>query len=435
MRCPLFTDDAERKGLQMEWGAFLKRYRHINWALADQMLVSGVNFGTGVLLARHLGQAEFGRFTLIWMFVLLSNTMKTMMVTAPMMSIGPKQSREEAPAYYGVTCIHQALFAISTCLLFVVGFLLTHWGFPQWRLNTLGVPVAGVACIFQTQDFLRRYFFTRNRPLIAFGNDMISYGGQLAVLLWLFHSTTVRIQTVLWAIAATSLLAIGIGGFSLHPIAWPHGLLRTVLQRHWNFSKWLTASTLIQWPVMPLFLFTTSWLLGPAAVGGLKACQNIVGIMHIFYQGFENIVPIRAGHYFHSGGYRFLAAYLQKVTWIGGAFVGGMVMIIFLAPHVWLRVFYADEYLPYANILRWYCAFYMLGFFVLPLEAGLRAMEHTRPVFFAQAGLLPVGIITAYPFIAWWGINGTMVGLLTIGMVKVAILSYHYHKYLRSQGL
>jgi hypothetical protein len=40
----------------------LKRYRHVNWALADQAMLSGVNFLTVVLLARALGIEEFGRF-------------------------------------------------------------------------------------------------------------------------------------------------------------------------------------------------------------------------------------------------------------------------------------------------------------------------------------------------------------------------------------
>ena len=46
----------------------LGRYRHINWALADQGVVSGINFLTGIMLARFLGLEEFGRFTLAWMW-------------------------------------------------------------------------------------------------------------------------------------------------------------------------------------------------------------------------------------------------------------------------------------------------------------------------------------------------------------------------------
>src|SRR3989339_1774999 len=71
--------------------AFISRYRHMNWALADQAMVSGVNFLTGILLARYLGLEEYGRFTLAWMAVLLCNSFQQAGIIAPMMSIGPKQ--------------------------------------------------------------------------------------------------------------------------------------------------------------------------------------------------------------------------------------------------------------------------------------------------------------------------------------------------------
>ena len=76
----------------------LKRHSHVNWALADQAMVSGVYFLTGILLARYLGLEEFGRFTLAWMAVLFANSIQHAMIIAPMMSIGPKQSAAERPA-------------------------------------------------------------------------------------------------------------------------------------------------------------------------------------------------------------------------------------------------------------------------------------------------------------------------------------------------
>ena len=38
----------------------LSRYSHVNWALADQTMVSGVNFPTGILLARYWASRSSG---------------------------------------------------------------------------------------------------------------------------------------------------------------------------------------------------------------------------------------------------------------------------------------------------------------------------------------------------------------------------------------
>ena len=71
----------------------LTRYSQINWALADQAMVSGVNFLTAILLARYLGIEEFGRFALAWMVVLFIVNIQYAMIIAPMMSIDPEKRR------------------------------------------------------------------------------------------------------------------------------------------------------------------------------------------------------------------------------------------------------------------------------------------------------------------------------------------------------
>ena len=46
--------------------AQLAKLRTVNWAFADQVVVSGANFITGLILARGLGLEGFGVFTLAW---------------------------------------------------------------------------------------------------------------------------------------------------------------------------------------------------------------------------------------------------------------------------------------------------------------------------------------------------------------------------------
>src|SRR3546814_9068091 len=52
----------------------LNRHRNANWVLADQSVVSGTNFITGVLLARFLGPEIFGLFVLLQAVILYVNS-------------------------------------------------------------------------------------------------------------------------------------------------------------------------------------------------------------------------------------------------------------------------------------------------------------------------------------------------------------------------
>ena len=257
---------------------FLARYSHINWALADQAVISAVNFLTGILLARFLGVEGLGQFTLAWLAVLFVNALQHAIIIAPMMSIGPKQPAANLPAYYGAVIMQQIAFSMCG---FVVLFAVIEGSpllFPYWSLGGLGLPLASAAVAFQFQDFLRRYLFTRGKAAQAFVNDGVRYLGQLVVLTWLFWSFPEQRQgaSALWVIAGAAAAAAFLGLFSVERIAWSPRVLRATALRHWQFSRWLAGSAVMQWVTGNLFLLAAGALLGTAAVGALRAAQTLL---------------------------------------------------------------------------------------------------------------------------------------------------------------
>ena len=116
----------------------LARYSDINWALADQAVISGVNFLTGILLARYLGLEGFGQFTLAWMAVLFVNALQHATIIAPMMSIGPKQPAADLPAYYGAVIVQQVAFSLCVFVFLFAAIEASPLVFPDWGLSGLG---------------------------------------------------------------------------------------------------------------------------------------------------------------------------------------------------------------------------------------------------------------------------------------------------------
>lgn len=224
---------------------FLKRHSKVNWALTDQTMVSGVNFLTGILLARYLGIEEFGRFTLVWLVVLFVISLHHAMINSPMLSIGPKQSEAEAPTYYGAILVHEVLFSCATFLLLFSGALLSGILFPEWGVKSLALPMSLAALAYQLQDFLRRFFFTRERAALGFANDAIRNLGQITVLIlmFMFFPDAMNASKVLWIIAVTAAVAVGCGAFFVGRIEFNRLALATVTRRHWDFSKWLVSSS------------------------------------------------------------------------------------------------------------------------------------------------------------------------------------------------
>lgn len=397
------------------------RHSQINWALADQTMVSGVNFLTGILMVRYLGLEEFGRFTLAWMTVLFFNSLQAAAIISPMMSIGPKQDENQRSVYYGAVMLQQLFWAGCSFPLLLLGVWTSQFIFPEWKIQMLALPLASVLTFFQLQDFLRRYFFSRGWAAHAFLNDGISYLGQLLLLIFLFNYIALDSRWVLWSIAGTSAIAFLVGLLDLGHLTFSRAELFSITSRHWRFARWLMASAILQWTSGNLFLVVAGNMLGPIAVGAVRAAQNIIGITHIIFQAMENFVPGRAAKAYLVEGAPGLMGYVKKVAWLGGAVIAIIAFTVSIFANFFLSILYGDGYSGCAYILRWFGPVYVSGFLILPLAAGLRALEKTRILFTSFFWISLFSLISAYPLISHFHIHGVMLGLL---LVKLGMLLF-----------
>ncbi|MDH5525603.1 MAG: hypothetical protein OEY01_16675 [Desulfobulbaceae bacterium] len=402
--------------------SLLQSYSHVNWALADQAMVSGVNFLTGILFARYLGIAEYGKFTLVWMAVLFCNGFQQAGIIAPMMSIGPKQHPNEEPAYYGAVFVQQVVWSTLCSLLLASGVLLSDFIKPEWQIRGLALPLATTLFAWQMQDFLRRYFFVRNLGGKAFFNDALSYLGQLVALLILFQLAPLNTERVLWLIGATSAFAVIVGIFKLGHLVVQREKLIQVINKHWRFSKWMLASVIMQWVSGNFYFVAAGAVLGPVAVGGIKAAQNIIGVTHILFQAMENFAPAGATRALTQQGIAGLKSYLKGLTFFGTAATGSVALFAWCFPVFFLTTFYGHDFEGFATILRWFCAVYITTFLTMPLTNGLRALEKTSSLFTAHftAGLL--SLISAFPLVKIFAEHGIMAGLWGSRIAMILIL-------------
>ena len=160
------------KGLDLKQAFF----GHASLALADQAMVSGVNFLVGILLARLLGVAGYGRFVLAFSVVFFLNSIQMALILAPMMVLGAKKNQDEQPAYFGSVLMQQICFAVFSFLLILGGGSVLVQLVPKWHVGNLLIPLAAVAVGFQTQEFFRRYCFTQIKDRNV-RNERLSEGG------------------------------------------------------------------------------------------------------------------------------------------------------------------------------------------------------------------------------------------------------------------
>jgi O-antigen/teichoic acid export membrane protein len=366
-----------------------------------------------------MGIHEFGLFSLAWMTILFINSLQMAMIISPMLSIGPKQKEGEITGYYEAVIVHQLVFSGLIFVLLLIALSATDLIFPEWQIQRLFLPLAVVAVAFTLQDFLRRYYFAKGKPIKAFYSDVVNYMSRLAVLIWLGQITAVNSDIALWVIAGSSAVAIVIGMLFIDSLSWNAGVFRPVLIRHVRFSKWLIGSALMQWTSGNLFVIAAASLMGASAAGVLKAVQNIMGIMNVIFSGLDNAIPVKASSLYVTRGRSFMFDYLLRLMRWGFFATVGIALLISLKPELWLSLFYGEKYLEYGYLLQGYALLYVLTFLSVLFRIMFRTLEQTRPIFVSYLLATVLSVALAYPFVQWFDFMGVIGGLVFIQTVMV----------------
>ena len=404
----------------------IRRYSHVNWAIADQAVVSGANFLTGILVARFIGIEEFGQFALAWVLLEITLSVQNSLIIMPMMSIGPKHAESEMPAFFGAVIAQQAAFIVLSIIVSLFGVWVAARFYPEWV--DIAAALACLLAMSQFQNFMRRYLFTRSLPLTAFVSDALRYLGQIAVLIVLLQFIAMDAADALWIHSGTAFAGAVFGACFINQIAWERQVLLGTLRRHWDFAKWLLCSEIMRAATGNLFILVAGAMLGATAVGGIRAAQQMVGICHIVQLGLENIVPVRAARHFRDGQFRALLVYIKRFALLGGLAIGAIVATAAAAPEFWLGIAYGAEYQAQGYLVQWWAVVYFLGFLSRPPAIGLRTIERTDVIFTVQLVSAIFAAITVYPIIHYFGVVGVMTGIVGIVVIRLVMMSRYFLK-------
>ena len=115
------------------------------WAIADQVLISGTNFVTMILLARGLNSAAaFGAFVLVHSILLFSNSIQSALVTQPHNVLGVSRHGADYVRYTSTSAVNQLAIVLGFS-----GLVSIAWGvsiFLSWEVAPLllaMVPTTG----------------------------------------------------------------------------------------------------------------------------------------------------------------------------------------------------------------------------------------------------------------------------------------------------
>jgi len=400
----------------------LSSNREVQTVMLDQALVSGTNFFSGVVIARSLGPDQFGVFSLAWTGVLFAVSLHFSSVTAPMMSIGPKEQSNE-PLYYSKAFSQHLVIMMILVVLSALGAWLSDQYFDQRQLDGFVLVLPFLVAAFTTQEFLRRLCFTQHRPSRALVSDALRYGVQIILLTALWLSGEASLEKMLWIIAlCASLGCLPIIGLDLRLV---HSAAHWV--RHYHFSKWMIGGAVVTWFSGNLFLVAAGAVLGASAAGAYRAAQQLTGPLQVLMQGLDNLIPVRLAEALssHRDDLRKQANRLTILTVAACAPLVGLLVVV---PEPLMRLFFGDSFAPYAYLVPWFTLATATITIATAWRGGLRALEITRPFFMIFAVSAALCMLTAEFLVRQYGLQGAVLGVVAVTALQQSYFAVLFYK-------
>ncbi|MGB7191647.1 MAG: hypothetical protein WBD10_16040 [Acidobacteriaceae bacterium] len=380
-----------------------------NQTIADQMLVSGSNFATGIILVRGLGLERFGVFTVAYALILLANSVQLSFICSPMITLAAL-SEEGAPragylrGMFGVQ-LRFCVWMTAACAV-VAGVVV--WLKPQFNGAHI-LPAFLLALVFfLMQDWLRRYYFAAGKARHSIWNDAISYVAQAVLLLALMLTHRLTVNTAFWCIAVTSGTAFLLGQ-ALERIGYTREEMRAAWLRSRGLSRDLAIATQLQWVVYQGAMLIGAAVLGAEAAGSIRATQNVVGPVNVAYQAMENLVPIKAGEEMRRGGIRQLSKFLFRFGTQGFIVLSALFLVIGLFSREFLSFFYGHEVAVYGGVLDLQLVYFLLFWPLRQFSYLFRTINRTSSLVVASLLAALTSLALIYPCVRSFSALGIMV--------------------------
>ncbi|HKY84454.1 MAG TPA: lipopolysaccharide biosynthesis protein [Anaerolineales bacterium] len=388
----------------------------------DQALISLTNFATSIMLARALSPTQFGAYGVGFILLRLARAFQEGLVVQPMTSLTPSLEVDGRRGYLSASAGLQLGLASAEALACAS---------LGWILIRLGNDVAGPTLfamwcpllLAQPQEFVRRVFYTLDQVSLAVLNTLVSSVVQLVLLAWLLaagaESGTVGLYAIGWSSGAALLLAL----IQSRHIWIRRGVdLLATWRKNWRFGRWLLGGTAASWTAVEVYPVLTAGLVSFAATGAYRALQNVVAPIHSLLRAMDTYFTPRLADRRHIAGAAGVVHMVRQMFLVTGPPVALVLVVAVAFAEPILRLLYGETYIAYASGMRLMAIFYALWYSFWPIQSALKALEKTRPIFFAGiAALIAMATVGVWAILRW-GVYGTIVGQALSALILSLVL-------------
>lgn len=395
-------------GTRLRGGLRLARLvaRRFSWGLADQAMSSLSNAAVSLYVARQLGAAQFGAFSVAYVtYSFVLNASRGLATDPLLVRYSHVEHRAWKRAVQCCTTTAALVGLVMGIVCLLVGLVAT--GTTRLSFIALGISLPGLTL----QDSWRYSFFALGKGSKAFLNDTIwtvSLIGGLLLLRFTHH------QTVFWYVlvwGATANLAALIGPFQARVLPRWDGALEWLSKTRDLGTRYLFENTGLS-SSNQIRLYAVGFIVGLAAVGVIQEGTLLMGPFFVIFQGVSLVTVPEAARALRKSSRRLWQyCLLVAAALTTGALAWGVVLEVAMPHGLGALLLHSGRWEAAYGVVPWMALSMMGATITAGASAGLRALgaakRSMRIVLISAAIYISFGVIGALVHGTYGSVQGT----------------------------
>jgi O-antigen/teichoic acid export membrane protein len=402
--------------------------KKIPLVLFDQIIVSGSNFLLSIFILRFLGAEIFGVFTFLWLFILFFNSIQMSLIISPMMTNLVKYDQNQKNNFISGIFLQQIIFCLFTSLLLNLVFNFYGDYINNFNISKFSFSITILFIFTQFQQFFRRLSFLNkdyNRAIIS---DLISYSILFILIIYFEITELFNLELLIWLLGISFFFGNIIYIFNIFKFKVNFFYFLSSFRNNWKISKWLFLTSLLQWFSGNFWIINTGLILGPYALGVLRACQTIINITNLAFQSFENLFPSKFSEIYINKGKKHFKEYFINFIKNGLVYIVlTIIFFIFFSKKILIIVFGLDIS-QYSKILIYLSLILPITFLIFPITYSLRTVGKTKYIFIGYLSSSLFTLSFSNIIISKFDMPGTVLGLFLSSIIVLLVTFYSYKK-------
>ena len=397
--------------------------RKFSVSLVDQIVVSGTNFITTVLVGRNGGPEELANYALCFTLVIIIFSVLETLIAMPYTIYANRLEGAARAGYRGAVLLQSGLLSVLAALLLAGWGMAISIGFGPQGLGPVLYVLSTAIPFYILKEFARQLSFAHLNSKTALQLDLCAGTLQIACIATLAAVGLLSAVTAFVAIgAANAGVALTWLILSRNDFVVQRNQILPVIRRNLSFGGWILAGRIVgQLNSDILVLWLMAFVLGNKATGIFAACTTIVRMSNPFVLGMGQVLTPRVTQAFAAGGLPEVRRVARKAAILMGVALSGFCLGVFFFGGEALRIIYGSQYGGYSHTITVLSVSIMAFALSMPAASGLLALERPDVSFKANVIGLLLTVTVASALVFPLGVLGVAWGLLSGEISALAV--------------